>query len=128
MLQQPQQGLADAAQLQDLGEDQLDRSLHAPVRILLQPVANLDEADRRGDQQLAAPCLLVARSQRALTQQIELVLVQAALQAEQQAIVALPSAQEQTKIHPSLPAHAPLPRRQPYRGADRMNLLNASVQ
>jgi hypothetical protein len=31
------------------------------------------------------------------------------------------------KIHPSLAAHAMLPRLQPYQGADRVNLLNASV-
>ena len=43
----------------------------------------------RRDDELAAPGLLVARRERALTQEVELVLVEAALQPEQQAVVAL---------------------------------------
>ena len=42
------------------------------------------------DDELAPPGLLVARRQRALPQQVELVLVEAALQPEQQPVVALP--------------------------------------
>ena len=89
VLVEPQQRLSRAAQLLDLVEDQPDRLLHPPVRVLLQPVARLDEAGRRADDELAAPRLLVASRQRALAQKVELVLVEAALQPEQEAVVAL---------------------------------------
>ena len=49
---EPQQRLAGAAELGHLVEHQPDRLLHAPIRILLQPVADLDEADRGGDHHL----------------------------------------------------------------------------
>ena len=89
VLVEPQQRLSRATQLLDLVEDQSDRLLHPPVRVLLQPVARLDEADRRADHELAAPRLLVADRERALAQQVECVLVQSALQPEQEATVAL---------------------------------------
>ena len=89
VFEEPQQRLACAAQFLDLVEDQRDRLLHPAVRILLQTVAVLHVADRRGDDQLAAPGLPVARGQRALPQQVELVLVQRALQPQQQTVVAL---------------------------------------
>src|SRR5450830_591730 len=89
MLQEPEQRLAGAAELGDLGEDQHDGLLHAPIRILLQTVASLHEADRSRDDQLAPACLRVTRRQRALAQQIEFVFVETALQSEQQPIIAL---------------------------------------
>src|SRR4029453_18085934 len=48
---EPQQRLPRAAAAGHLVEHQADRLLHAPVRILFQPVAGLDEADRGGDHQ-----------------------------------------------------------------------------
>jgi len=53
-------------------------------------IAHLDEADRRRDDEFAPPRLLVARRERTLTQKIEFVFVEAALEPEQQAVVALP--------------------------------------
>src|SRR6266436_141783 len=44
----------------------------------------------RSDDELAAACLLIAGRERALSQQIELVLVEAALETEQKPIVAVP--------------------------------------
>ena len=65
------QRLSRAAEFLDLVEDQTNRLLHPSIRILLQPVARLDEADRRADDQLAPSRLLVARRERALAQQVE---------------------------------------------------------
>lgn len=80
---EPAQRLARAAQLRDLVEDERDGLLHAPVWILLVAITCLDEADGGRHHQFAATCLLVPGRERALTQQIELVLVKAALKAEQ---------------------------------------------
>jgi hypothetical protein len=90
VLEEPQQRLAHAAELGDLVDGEPNCCLDAAVGILFQAVADLHEADRRGDDELAPPRLLVSRRQRPLSQQVELVLVQAALQAEQQAVFALP--------------------------------------
>ena len=89
MLDEPQQSLAGAAEFGELGEHQVDRFLHAAVRILLQTIGGLHIADRRRHDQLAAARLLVAGGKRTLAQQVELILVQAALQSEQQPIIAL---------------------------------------
>ncbi len=99
VLVEPQQRLAGAAELRHLVEHQPDRLLHAPVRVLLQPVAGLDEADRGGDHQLAPPRLGVARRERTLPQQVELVLVQAALEPEQQAVVAVARRVDRLAVH-----------------------------
>src|SRR3954468_17138817 len=48
-----------------------------------------DVSDRDGDKQLAAARHLLACGQRALTQQVEFVFVQAAFQAKQESIIAL---------------------------------------
>ena len=58
-----------------MAEYQPDRFLDAPIRIFLIAVAGLHEADRRRHNQLAPARLLVARRERALAQQIQLVLV-----------------------------------------------------
>ena len=89
MLVEPQQGLARAAEFRDFSEDGHDRLLNAPIRILLEPVVNLHEADRCADDQFAAPRFLVTRRERALAQKVELVLVETALEAEQQSVVPL---------------------------------------
>ena len=49
VLVDPQQRRSRAAQLLDRVEDQSDRLLYPPVRVLLQLVARLDEANRRAD-------------------------------------------------------------------------------
>src|SRR3984893_15354832 len=74
--------------MRHLVEDKRDRLLHAPVRVFLQSVTYLHEADWRGHDEFATSGLLVARRERA--RQVEFVLVETALQAEQQAIIALP--------------------------------------
>jgi alpha/beta hydrolase fold len=64
------------------------RFLDTPIRIFLITVAGLHETDGRCHNQLAPARLLVAGRERALAQQIQLVLVEAALEPEQQAVVA----------------------------------------
>src|SRR4051794_6590581 len=88
VLQEPEEGLASAAQFGDLVDGEADRRLDAPVGVLLQPVADLDEADRGRHDQLAAACLLMACRERALPQKVEFVLVEAALETQEQAVVA----------------------------------------
>jgi hypothetical protein len=89
MLMEPGERLTGAAKFSHLVEDQADCILHPPVWVLLQPIAGFDEADRRGDDQLAPACLRVARGQRPLSQEIEFVLVQAALEPQEQSIIAV---------------------------------------
>src|SRR3954471_5831849 len=89
VLQEPEEGLAYAAQFGDLVDGEADRRrLDAPVGVLLQPVADLDEADRGRHDKLAAACLLMACRERALPQKVEFVLVEAALETQEQAVVA----------------------------------------
>src|SRR5438445_2925725 len=90
VLVEPAERLSRAAQFLDLVEHQLDRFLDTPIRIFLITVAGLHEADGRRHHQLAAARLLVAGRERALAQQIQLVLVEAALEPEQQAVAAVP--------------------------------------
>ena len=92
MFVEPEERLACAAQFRNLVEDKRDRLLHAPVRVFLQSVTYLHEADWRGHDEFATSGLLVARRERTLARQVEFVLVETALQAEQQAIIALPRA------------------------------------
>src|ERR1700686_5713350 len=54
-----------------------------------EPVADLHEADRGSDDKFAAPGLLIAGRQGTVAQKIELILVEAALQSQQQPAVAL---------------------------------------
>src|SRR4029077_5776172 len=51
--------------------------------------ARLEKADRCGHNQLAATCLLVAGGKRALPQKIEFILVEAALEAKKEPIIAM---------------------------------------
>ena len=90
VLVEPAERLSRAAQFLDLVEHQLDRFLDPPIWIFLITVAGLHEPDRRRHNQLAPARLLVAGRERALAQQIQFVLVEAALEPEQQAIVAVP--------------------------------------
>ena len=86
---EPAERLSGTAQFLDLVEHQLDRLLDTPIRIFLITVAGLHEADRRRYDQLAPARLLVARRKRALAQQIQLILVEAPLEPEQQAVPCL---------------------------------------
>jgi hypothetical protein len=64
--------------------------LHALVGVLFEPMAICFQiTDRRHHNQLPAACLFVTGAQRALTQKIQLVLVEAALESKQQAVIAL---------------------------------------
>ena len=87
---EPQERLARAAQLCDLVEDQRDGLLNPPVGIFLQLDAGLHEADGRGHDEFASPRFLLSCRERTLAQQIKFVLVETALQAEQQSIITLP--------------------------------------
>src|SRR6266567_2497545 len=68
VLEEPQQSLPGATEFQHLVEDQRDRRLDAPIRVLLVTVADLYEPDRRTDHELATARLLVARRQGSLAQ------------------------------------------------------------
>src|SRR5258708_3071422 len=89
MLDEPEQGLPDTAEFGDLVEDEDDGLLDAAIGILLEPVADLHEADRGSDDEFAAPGLLIAGRQGTVAQKIELILVEAALRSQQQPVVAL---------------------------------------
>src|SRR5271169_3691782 len=89
MLVEPEQSLPGAAEFQDFIEDHADGLLHAAVRVLLVAIAGLHEAHRGADDELAATRLLVSGRERTLPQQIKLVLIEAALETEQQPIVAV---------------------------------------
>src|SRR3954453_19582978 len=90
MLMEPKQRLARAAQRLDLVKDERDALLPPPVRILLVTVAVLHEANGRGDDQFPAARLLVSGRQRALAEKIELVLVEAPLEPEEESVVPVP--------------------------------------
>jgi hypothetical protein len=88
VLQKPEQRLAHAAEFGDLVDGEPDRRLYAPVGIHLEVVTDLDEAHGRRNHEFATTGLLITRRERALTQEIELVLVEAAFEPEEQTIVA----------------------------------------
>src|SRR5512147_2128555 len=89
MLEKPKKRLPHAAKFGDLINGERDRRLDATVGILLQSVTELDETNRRRDDEFTAPCLLIPRRQRALPQQVQLVLVEAPLQPQEQPIIPL---------------------------------------
>src|SRR5258705_205348 len=89
MLDEPEQGLPDTAEFGHLVEGENDGFLDTAIGILLEPVADLHEADRGRDDKFAAPGLLIAGRQGTVAQKIELILVEAALQSQQQPVVAL---------------------------------------
>ena len=88
LLAHPEVNLPNRLQLGELGEDERDRLLHAPVRILLDAVVvHLEVADRDGEEELAAARLLLQGFERALAEERELHLAHGALHAEQQPVV-----------------------------------------
>ena len=91
LLAHPEMDLPDGLQLGELGEDERDRLLDATIGILLDAIVrSLEVADRHGEEQLAAPRLLLQGFERALAEQRQLHLAHRALHAEQQAIVRMP--------------------------------------
>src|SRR6266404_8974709 len=88
VLDEPEQGLPDTAEFRHLVEDENDGFLDTAIGILLESVADLHEADRGRDDKFAAPGLLMAGRQGTVAQKIELILVEAALQSQQQPVVA----------------------------------------
>jgi hypothetical protein len=84
MLDEPEQGLPDTAEFGHLVEDEDDGLLDTAIEILLESVADLHEADRGSDDEFAAPGLLIAGRQGTVAQKIELIIVEAALQSQQQ--------------------------------------------
>jgi hypothetical protein len=85
---QPQEDLAAAAELAELGEDQPDCLLDTLVGIHLDPVVLAPaEARRQGEAQLAPSGLRVAGGQAALSEQAEFVFRHRSLQPEQQPVV-----------------------------------------
>ena len=80
---EPEQRLSRASKFLDPVEDQRDRGLHAPIRILLEAVAGLHKADRGRYDEFAATGLLVESGKRALAQKIKLVLVETSLEPQQ---------------------------------------------
>src|SRR6516162_7816819 len=90
MFQEPKQRLTRTSELPELRKHQADRLLHALVGILFESlVICFQITDWRHHNQLPAPCLLVAGGKRPLTQKIQFVLVEAALQAEKKTVIAL---------------------------------------
>ena len=68
MLVEPEQSLPGAAEFQNLIEDQGDGLLHAAIRVLLVAIIGLHEANRRADDEFAAPGFLITGGQRTLSQ------------------------------------------------------------
>lgn len=89
MFEEPQQCLPSAAELRHLVENESDGFLNPPIRILFDSVADLNEANGRGNDKLAALGLLIARRQGALPEKVELIFIETALQAEQKSVVTL---------------------------------------
>ena len=88
VLDEPHRRLARAAQLEELSEDQIDGALYAKVRIFLQPlIARLEKPDRSLDDELTTTCLRPPRFEGSLSEEIDLILAHAPLEAEQQPII-----------------------------------------
>src|SRR6202011_3138858 len=139
VLVEPAERLSGTAQFLDLVAHQLDRFLDTPIRIFLITVASLHEADGRRHNQLAPARLLVARRKRALAQQIQLVLVEAALEPEQQAVVAVPwridgllidqnGVDHAAHLDELLPIPAVASEARDLAGANRTNLTEANLR
>src|SRR5262245_31216370 len=87
---EPQQRLPRGPEFLDLVEDERNGLLHTSIRILLVAITDLHKTDRRRHNQFAAAGLLVACRERALSQKVQLILVEAALQPQKQSVVAMP--------------------------------------
>ena len=84
----PQHDLPRAAQLHKFLENRRDGLLHPAVRVLLEhPAAGVDVAHGAVHPQLAPARLLLAGRLRALAEDVELVLIQAPLEAQEQPVI-----------------------------------------
>src|SRR6202049_3921735 len=139
VLVEPAERLSRAAQFLDLVEHQLDRFLDTPIRIFLITVTGLHEADGRCHNQRAPARLLVAGRERALAQQIQLVLVEASLEPEQQAVIAVPwridgllidqnGVDHAAHLDELLPIPAVASEARDLAGANRTNLTEANLR
>src|SRR6266545_1279944 len=89
LLKEPQQRLPNRAALAELAEHQSYCFLNALVGIDLKSlVLGSEESNRRGHNQLAASGLGQSRVLRTLAEQIQFVLVERPLQAQQESVVA----------------------------------------
>src|SRR5271166_7145425 len=90
LLPQPDVHLSCTLQLGELGEDQLQGLLHAPVRVLLDAIAaDLHVAGGDAENERAAASLLLQRFLRALAEHRQFKLAHRALHAEQQPIIGM---------------------------------------
>jgi len=88
LLPHPQEHLADRLQFGELAEDQGDRLLDPPIRILLDAVmAHLEIAHGHGQEEFAPPSLLLEGFNGALTEERQLHLAHRALHAQQKTVV-----------------------------------------
>jgi hypothetical protein len=84
----PEKDLSRAAQLRHLGEDHLNRLLHATVGIELDPTTGRPaQPDREQDSQFTATGFLSNGFQRSLAQQIQFEFTHGAFQAQEQPVV-----------------------------------------
>ena len=90
LLAEPQQRLADAADLGELGEDETDRVLDTLIRVFLHAaIARLHVADGEPENQRAAPGLREQALVRSLPDPPELGFAHRAFEPQQQAVVEL---------------------------------------
>src|SRR3954449_5429620 len=88
LLAHPKENLPDRLQFGELGEDERDRLLDAPIRVLLDAVVrDLQVTDRDGEEELAAARFLLQGFEGALAEEREFHLAHGALHAQQQAVV-----------------------------------------
>ena len=92
LLPQPEMNLPNALELGKLPEHQANRLADPQIRIPLDPVMpDFDVANRDGEKQLAALCLLAQGLERALTQNGEFHLAHRPLHAQQEPVVREPN-------------------------------------
>ncbi|WP_027163569.1 hypothetical protein [Mesorhizobium sp. WSM1293] len=89
MFEEPEQGLAGKAKFRHLVKHKGEWPTACDDRDPSPAVADLHKADRGSDDEFTAPGLLIAGRQGALTQKIELILVETAPQSQQQPVIAL---------------------------------------
>jgi len=91
VLEEPHQDLARAAEFEELLEDLMNCLLDPLIWVGLQPlIPGLDVPDRCRDDELSPLCLRVSCLERTLAEKVELVLAEAALQTQQEAVIRQP--------------------------------------
>ncbi|HLI84367.1 MAG TPA: hypothetical protein VKV17_10640 [Bryobacteraceae bacterium] len=100
----PEQRLANTPQLDYLAKDQLNRLLHALIRVLFDLAARVPTKTHGQEQlQFAAPGLLKDCFPRSLPEQVQLKLRHSALHAEEQAIIHEIRIIDSTRTAPTMP-------------------------